>query len=88
VARKFVISELFEKIGLFELFMFFWCVAFGVAVEQLIMATAVSCWYFLSKHQTPRGKQIAAKYKDEDKAGLFIPYIFISINKADEKTEG
>lgn len=65
MARKFVINELFEKIGLFELFMFFWCVAFGVAVEQLIMATAVSCWYFQKEHQTTKGKEIADKNKED-----------------------
>lgn len=66
MARKFVINELFEKIGLFELFMFFWCIAFGVAVEQLIMSTAIACWYFQKDHLSDKGKEIKAK-NEEDK---------------------
>lgn len=51
VARKFVLSDFFKQIGLFELFMFFWCIAFGVGCEQLIMSTTVACWYFQDDHK-------------------------------------
>lgn len=44
VNRTFVLDPLLEKVGMFELFMFFWCIAFGVATEQMIMATSVSLW--------------------------------------------
>lgn len=31
--------------------MFFWCIAFGVGCEQLIMSTTVACWYFQDDHK-------------------------------------
>lgn len=44
VARTFVLDPFMEKVGMFELFMFLWIVAFSIAWEQLTSSLAVTIW--------------------------------------------
>lgn len=52
------LDPILEKVGLFELFMFFWVIAFIVATEQMIMCQSVSLWYFQQKHSTKGGTEL------------------------------
>lgn len=44
VARTFVLDPTMEKVGMYELFMFLWIVAFAIAWEQLTSSIAVMTW--------------------------------------------